>query len=49
MSSQDLAERAIGTQDCRKDTFQWHRGKRAFVILSLAFLAFLLYAVAHVH
>jgi hypothetical protein len=29
--------------------FQWHRGKRAFVILSLAFLAFLLYAVAHVH
>ena len=29
--------------------FQWHRGKRSFVILSLAFLAFLLYAVAHVH
>src|ERR1017187_2069978 len=28
--------------------FQWHRGKRAFVILSLAFLGFLLYAVAHV-
>ncbi len=26
--------------------FQWHRGKRGFVILSLAFLAFLLYAVA---
>jgi hypothetical protein len=25
---------------------QWHRGKRAFVILSLAFL---LYAVANVH
>src|ERR1022692_4787267 len=24
--------------------FQWHRGKRAFVILSLAFLGFLLYA-----
>jgi hypothetical protein len=29
--------------------FQWHRGKHAFVILSLAFFAFLLYAVAHVH
>ena len=29
--------------------FQWHRGKRAVVILSLAFLAFLLYAVAHAH
>ena len=31
--------------------FQWHRGKRSFVVLSLAFLAFLaflLYAVAHV-
>jgi hypothetical protein len=26
--------------------FQWHRGKRSFVILSLTFLAFLLYAVA---
>jgi hypothetical protein len=29
--------------------FQWQRGKRGFVILSLAFLAFLLYAVANVH
>jgi len=29
--------------------FQSHRGKRGFVMLSLAFLAFLLYAVAHVH
>jgi hypothetical protein len=29
--------------------FQWHRGKRGFVILSLAFLAFLLYAEAHAH
>jgi hypothetical protein len=29
--------------------FQWHRGKRGFVIVSLAFLAFLLYAVARVH
>jgi hypothetical protein len=29
--------------------FQWHRGRRGFVILSLAFLAFLLYAVANVH
>jgi hypothetical protein len=28
---------------------QWHRGKRGFVILSLAFVALLLYAVAHVH
>ncbi|MGA2113358.1 MAG: hypothetical protein ABSH56_01250 [Bryobacteraceae bacterium] len=25
--------------------FQWHRGKRFFVILSLALLAFLLYAI----
>jgi hypothetical protein len=29
--------------------FQWYRGKRAFVILSMAFLAFLLYAIAHAH
>jgi hypothetical protein len=29
--------------------FQWHRGKRAFVILSLALLAVLLYAVANIH
>jgi hypothetical protein len=29
--------------------FQWQRGNRGFVILSLAFLAFLLYAVANVH
>ena len=29
--------------------FQWQRGKRAFVILSLAFVASLLYAIAHVH
>jgi len=29
--------------------FQWNRGKRWFVILSMAFLAFLLYAVAHAH
>ena len=28
--------------------FQWQRGKRVFVILSLALLAFLLYAIAHV-
>jgi hypothetical protein len=28
---------------------QWHRGKRISVVLSLAFLGFLLYAVAHVH
>jgi hypothetical protein len=28
--------------------FQWQRGKRGFVILSLALLAFLLYAIAHV-
>ena len=27
--------------------FQWHCGKRGFVILALAFMAFLLYAVAH--
>jgi len=29
--------------------FQWHRGNRGFVILSLLGLAFLLYAVIHVH
>ena len=29
--------------------FQWYGGKRGFVVLSLASLAFLLYAVAHVH
>ena len=29
--------------------FQWHRGKRGFVVLSLAFPVFLLYAVAHIH
>jgi hypothetical protein len=27
--------------------FHWDRGKWGFVILSLAFLSFLLYAVAH--
>jgi len=26
--------------------FQWHRGNRSFVLLSLAFLCFLLYCVA---
>ena len=29
--------------------FQWQSGKRSFAILSLAFLAFLLYAIAHIH
>ena len=29
--------------------FQWHHGKRGVIILSLAFLALLLCAVAHVH
>jgi hypothetical protein len=28
---------------------RWHHGNRGFVILSVALLAFLLYAVAHVH
>jgi hypothetical protein len=28
---------------------QWHRGKRVFVIVSLTFLAVLLYAIIHVH
>lgn len=27
--------------------FQWHMGQRGFVILSLAFLTFLFYAIAH--
>ena len=29
--------------------FLWHSGKGGFVVLSLVFLASLLYAVAHVH
>jgi len=28
--------------------FQWNRGKRVFVIVSLALLAYFLYAIAHV-
>jgi hypothetical protein len=28
---------------------RWHRGKRVFVMVSLAFLTFLLYAATHVH
>jgi hypothetical protein len=27
--------------------FQWHRGNRAFVLLSLAFLCFLVYCLVH--
>ena len=33
----------------RFPAFQWHMGKRGFVTPSLAFLAFLLYTVAHAH